>query len=188
MTYSADLIAILRTGEETSAVWHVDVSPSTPLMRLCGAWVSDETELLTKVVKARLILPFGGRLDDKTTEFAAVAAGVVDAESSLAVIREAVTELDAKHRASKTAGGQQRAPIRWPDLPSPLDWAALPPAPRGVNPEPFVAEMIAVARWVADLADLWSTIETTRTSRQHLADGDVTPRPLPVVLVERALS
>jgi hypothetical protein len=56
-----------------------------------------------------------------------------------------------------------------------------------VNPEPFVAEMIAVARWVADLAEAWSKVETARTSKEHLAAGDMTPRPLPVTLSAPAL-
>jgi hypothetical protein len=51
-----------------------------------------------------------------------------------------------------------------------------------VNPEPFVAEMIAVARWVADLAEAWSKVETARTSKDHLAAGEMTPRLLPVTL------
>jgi hypothetical protein len=51
-----------------------------------------------------------------------------------------------------------------------------------VNPEPFVAEMIAVARWVAGLAEAWSSAETTHTSKEHLAEGDMTPRQPPVDL------
>jgi hypothetical protein len=54
--------------------------------------------------------------------------------------------------------------------------------PRSVNPEPFVAEMIAVARWVAGLAEAWSSVETTHTSKERLAEGDMTPRQPPVDL------
>jgi hypothetical protein len=43
----------------------------------------------------------------------------------------------------------------------------LPAAPTVVNPEPFVAEMIAVAGWMAESAEVWSAVETARTSRQH---------------------
>jgi hypothetical protein len=42
--------------------------------------------------------------------------------------------------------------------------------------------MLAVARWVADLAEAWSSVETTRTSKEHLADGDLKLRLLPVDL------
>jgi hypothetical protein len=41
-----------------------------------------------------------------------------------------------------------------------------------------------VARWVADLADAWSAIETKRRSREHLAAGDTQLQPLPVVLAK----
>jgi hypothetical protein len=187
MPDTADLIAIVRSGESASAVWHVDVAPSTPLMRLCGAWVSDEVDVLRNVTSARIVLPFGGRLDKAAMDFTSTALGAVDLNDTLTMISEVITDLDRRHRASKTAAGNPRAPIKWPTLPEPLDWTALPPAPRGVNPEPFVAEMIAVARWVADLAESWSSVETTRTSKEHLADGDLAPRLLPVNIVTRLL-
>lgn len=187
MPDTADVIAIVRSDESASAVWHVDVAPSTPLMRLCGAWVSDEASVLRNVTAARIVLPFGGRLDKAAMDFTSTATGVVDLNDTLTMISEVIAELDDRHRASKTVAGNPRAPIRWPELPEPLDWTALPAPPRGVNPEPFVAEMIAVARWVADLAEAWSSVETTRTSKEHLADGDLTPRLLPVTVVTRAL-
>jgi hypothetical protein len=183
VTQSADLI--IRSGETASAVWHVDVAPSTPLMRLCGAWVTNDVDVLRQVVAGRVILPFGGRLEDGATDLANSSAGVVDLSVTLSIISEVIAELDDKHRAAKTAAGNPRAPIKWPELPEPLDWTALPTPPRGVNPEPFVAEMLAVARWVADLAEVWSSVETARTSKEHLADGDVKLRPLPVDLTHR---
>jgi hypothetical protein len=30
--------------------------------------------------------------------------------------------------------------------------------------------------------DVWKIVETTRLSRDYLADGDTTPEPMPVVL------
>ena len=76
---------------------------------------------------SRVILPFGGQLDAKATELTQAAAGVVDVAATLDAISDLIAELDEKHRASKTAAGNPRAPIRWPDLPQPLDWAALQP-------------------------------------------------------------
>jgi hypothetical protein len=184
---TADLIAIVRQGRDSSAVWHVDVAPSTPLMRLCGAWVTDDASVLRNVVAGRVVLPFGGQLEGGAAEFAKDAVGVVDLNATLTIISEVIAELDDKHCATKTAAGNLRAPVRWPQLPDPLDWTALPAPPRGVNPEPFVAEMIAVARWVADLAEAWSTVETARTSKDHLAAGDMTPRLLPVSLTAPVL-
>jgi hypothetical protein len=176
---SADVIAVFRYGEGASAVWHVDISPSTPLARLCGAWVAGDANTLRSVLAARLLLPFGGRLDKEAVLLADRAVGIVDPNATLASISNTISGLDALHRDSKTAAGNARAPITWPTLPQSLDWAALPSPPRGVNPDPFVSETIAVARWLADLAEVWSAIEVARTSRQHLAGGDLTHRPLP---------
>ncbi|MGO9155124.1 hypothetical protein [Mycobacterium sp.] len=179
---SADVIALFRYREGASAVWHVDINPSTPLTRLCGAWVTGDARTLRNVLAARLLLPFGGRLDTEATELAERTVGNIDPNATLNAIRNRISELDALHRDSKTAAGQPRAPINWPSLPQPLDWAALPSPPRGVNPDPFVAETIAVAQWLAELGEVWSKVEVARTSRQHLACGDLTPRPLPVAL------
>lgn len=182
MVLSADVIALFRYREGASAVWHVDINPSTPLTRLCGAWVTADTGTLRNVLAARLLLPFGGRLDAEATELAERTVGNVDPNATLNAIRNRISELDAMHRDSKTAAGQPRAPINWPALPLPLDWTALPSPPRGVNPDPFAAEMLAVAQWLAELADVWSKVEVARTSRHHLAGGDPTPQPLPVAL------
>jgi hypothetical protein len=184
MAQSADLIAVFRAGEDVSAVWHVDISPSTPLMRLCGAWVTDDINVVRSVLATRLLLPFGGRLDTDGTALADAASAIVDPNATLTRVGDTICELDARHRSSKTAAGKPRAPIAWPAMPSSLDWAALPAAPAGVNPEPFVAEMITVARWFARLADVWSAVEVARTSRQHLADGDPTLQPLPIALAD----
>jgi hypothetical protein len=177
---SADLIALFRFSEGASAVWHVDISPSTPLMRLCGAWVTGDVYTLRSVLAARLLLPFGGRLAAKAALLAGRAVGIVDLNATLTCIISTMSNLDALHRDSRTAAGSARAPITWPTLPQPLDWAALPSPPRGVNPDPFVAETIAVAQWLADLAEAWSAVEVARTSRPHLAGGDLIPRPLPI--------
>lgn len=182
MAQSADVIAVFRYGESASAVWHVDISPSTPLMRLCGAWVTGDAHILGSVLAARLLSPFGGRLDTEAALLADRAVGIVDPNATLASVGNRISELDALHRESKTAAGNARAPIGWPRLPQPLDWAALPSPPRGANSDPFVAETLAVARWLAELAEVWSAVEVARTSRQHLARGDLTSQPLPVAL------
>jgi hypothetical protein len=182
---SADLIALFRYGEGVSAVWHVDISPSTPLARLCGAWVTGDAPTLRNVLAARLLLPFGGQLDAVVALLADRAVGIVDPNATLASIGNRISELDTLHRESKTAAGSARAPINWPKLPKPLDWAALPSPAEGVNPDAFVAETIAVARWLAELAEVWSAVEVARTSRHHLAGDDLTPQPLPVELKER---
>ena len=95
MPEAADLIAIVRYGQDASAVWHVDVTPSTPIARLCGAWVTDDVNLLRKVVAARIIQPFGGQLEDPATEFAGFAAGVVCHAASAAAVTRVKTRADA---------------------------------------------------------------------------------------------
>jgi hypothetical protein len=57
----ADVVAILNTDGDTTAVWHVDISPVAPLSRLCGAWVADD-DTLHQVVAERLLLPVGDEL------------------------------------------------------------------------------------------------------------------------------
>ncbi len=54
--------------------------------------------------------------------------------------------------------------------------------PRGVADDALTSEMIAAATWVCRLADAQSSVEVTRLSRDYLADGDTTPRAMPVVL------
>jgi hypothetical protein len=179
-----DVIAITRSAGGVSAIWHVDISPATPLGRLCGAWVTDDPDTWRKVLAARLLLPFGGRVDESLAAVVDTTFGIVDVTATLATVSDRVAELDALHRASKTAAGNARAPIKWPDLPTPLDWVNLPSPQPGVNPEPFVAETIAAARWIADLADAWSSVETARISRKHLAGSDIELHPFPVALAQ----
>lgn len=58
----------------------------------------------------------------------------------------------------------------------------LPSVPSGVVEDPLIRSTIAASRWIADLADLWSAIETIRTSRPHLAGGNPVATPLPFVM------
>jgi hypothetical protein len=176
----ADVVAVVNAVGDRVAIWHVVVSPSYPLSRLSGAWTHASTDL----VATRLILPFDGQLPDALAYLEPVSAGVMDVLATLAAISEVVAKLDDRHKSSRNGVGKSRAAIDWPPLPAPLDWTSPPPSPNGVVDDPFVARTVGVARWVADLADTWSAIETKRLSREHLAGGDEGPRPLPVVLVE----
>jgi hypothetical protein len=176
----ADVVAVVNAVGDRVAVWHVVISPSYPLSRFSGAW----TDVSAGLVAGRLILPFDGQLPDALTYLEPVSAGVLDVSATLAAVSEVVADLDALHKSSRV--GKTRAPIDWPLPPQRLDWASPPAPPKGVVDDPFVAQTVGVARWVADLADTWSAIETKRLSREHLAGGDEGPRPLPVVLVETA--
>jgi hypothetical protein len=178
----ADVVAIVNTVGDRVAIWHVVVSPSYPMSRLSGAWTHASTDL----VATRLILPFHGQLPDSLAYLESASAGVIDVSATLAAVSEVVAKLDELHKSSRNGVGKSRAPINWPQLPLPVDWASPPSPPNGVVDDPFVAMTVGVACWVADLADTWSAIETRRLSRDHLAGSDKGPRPLPGVLVETA--
>jgi hypothetical protein len=150
------------------------------MSRLSGAW----THASTALVATRLLLPFGGQLPDALVHLAPASAGVIDVSATAAAISDRIAKLATLHESSRNALGKSRTPIDWPPLPPPLDWTSPPSPPTGVFDDPFIASTIGVARWVADLADTWSAIETKRLSREHLAEGDTQPRPLPAVLIE----
>jgi len=132
----------------------------------------------------RYLLPLGGLISDgEIAPFAPSSAGVLDANGTREAVAHAIGELDARHKDSSTKSGAARAPISWPRLPEPLDWAHIPDPPRSVvKDDLLIRETIAVAQWVSALAAAWADVETTRLSRAHLADGDTSPRPLPVAL------
>lgn len=186
MIQETDVVAILNSSAGRTAIWHVDINPVTPLGRLCGAWVVDDPNVWRSVLATRLLLPVRDQHDEALDDAVALTVGALDPSATRERVVEAMNDLDARHRASLTAAGKPRADINWPRLRTPLSWDDIPPAPRGVVGDPFIAETIAVARWVADLAEAWLAIETARTSREHLAAGDPTVRPFPVVLTEPA--
>ncbi|OMB88078.1 hypothetical protein [Mycolicibacterium conceptionense] len=179
MTTNADVVVLINKQGDRLAIWHVVIDPSWPMGRLCGAWVDTVAPAL---YVQRYLLPFGDRLPEELTDVTASSAGQFNANETRAAIETAIEKLDARHKDSPTKAGKPRAPITWPRLPAPLDWADLPVPPRGVADDPLTSETIAVANWVSQLAAAWSSIEVTRLSRDYLADGDTTPRPMPVAL------
>ena len=175
-------IAVVNADADTMAIWHVAADPIAQTARLCGAWVTGDLDTQRKVVAARKAVVLGDRSIGSTTEVLAHAGGIIDLKATLAAIEQYTCGLDDIHHASRTPKGSQRAPITWPTLPEMLDWAALPAVPAGVVEEPLIRSTIAVARWMADLADAWAAIETTRTSRAHLSEQNPSPLPIPFVL------
>lgn len=179
MTTNADVVALINKHGDRLAIWHVVIDPSWPMGRLCGAWVNVVAPAL---YQQRYLLPFADQLPEDLTDIAASSAGTFDANATRDAIIAMIEKLDARHKDSPTKAGKPRAPITWPRVPTPLDWANLPAPPRGVADDPLTSETIAVAGWVSQLAVVWSSIEVIRLSRDYLADDDVTPRPMPVVL------
>jgi hypothetical protein len=178
----SSVVAVVNGDGDRTAVWHVAIGAPMPQMsRLCGAWVTDGDRPASAVVAARLFFPVGGQVPDAVADLVPASTGVFDMTATLAGISKCVDELDARHTASKTKAGKPHAPINWPKLPEALDWVALPDPPIGVVDDPLISTTIRVALWVAELADAWSAVETTRLQRKHLAEGDTSPSPLPVV-------
>lgn len=182
MPTDADVVAVINTHHNHLAIWHVVVDASWPMSRLSGAWVDTPDPGLGA---QRYILPFRDRLPDELTHFQPSSAGQFDANGTRDAIAAVIDKLDAQHQQSPTKAGKARATLSWPNLPEPLDWAMLPEPPHGVADDPLTSETIAVARWVSRLADIWASVETTRLSRDYLADGDITARPMPIVLRTR---
>jgi len=182
MSNELGAIAVVNGDADMMAIWHVAVDPVAQTARLCGAWVTGDLDTQRKVVAARRTVVLDDSSIGSTTEVLDHADGVIDLKATLAAIEQYTCGLDDIHYASRTPKGSRRAPITWPTLPHMLDWAALPEVPAGVVKEPIIRSTIAVARWMADLADAWAAIETTRTSKPHLSEQNPSPLPIPFVL------
>lgn len=179
MATQADVVAITNNQRDRLAIWHVAINPSYPMSRLCGAWVN---VLVPFLYVDRLLMPFEGHLTEDLATLEPDAAGIFDPNGTRDNVVARIAELDARHKNSPTKAGNPRAPIPWPRVPETLDWANLPEPPHGVADDPLTRATICVARWVSDLSDAWSSVEVHRLARRHLADGEVAPRPMPVVL------
>ncbi len=181
---SADMsaIAVVNGDADMMAIWHVAVEPVAQTARLCGAWVTEDADVQQKVVAARNIVVFGGHSIDRITDLIAHTRGVINLKSTLVAIEQNIGVFNDIHHASRTPKGNPRAPLTWPAFPPMLDWGALPSVPAGIVEDPLIRSTIAASRWIAELADHWSAIETIRTSRPHLAGGNPVATPLPFVV------
>ncbi|UCZ62881.1 hypothetical protein [Mycolicibacterium phocaicum] len=175
----ADTVALINCRGDRVAVWHIVIDPGWPMSRLCGAWID---ALTPSLLVQRYLLPFGGTLPDSLADLRGSSAGTFDPNDTRDAIVADIEKLNARHEDSPTKAGKPRASILWPDVPAPLDWAALPAVPHGVVEDPLARETIAAAMWVASLADAWAKVEVIRLSRDHLSDGDSLARPMPVAL------
>ncbi|MFM8856317.1 MAG: hypothetical protein ACKOI2_03760 [Actinomycetota bacterium] len=179
-------IAVLNGDADMMAIWHVAVEPVAQTARLCGAWVTDDLEVQRKVLASRKVVVFGDQTNDRIEALLSHTRGVIDLTATLVAIKQHICSVNDVHRASRTPKGSPRQPITWPVLPAMLDWGALPAVSGGVVEDPLISPTIAASRWIADLADFWSSIETTRTSRPHLAEENPMPVSLPFVLGTRS--
>lgn len=168
------------------AIWHVAVEPVVQASRLCGAWVTDDPDVQRTVVATRNIVLFGDSSNDYVAALLADTQGVIDLKAAFVAIEQYTDSLNEIHRASPTPSGSPRAPISWPAPQQVPNWDSLPPVPAGVVEDPLICSTIAAARWLTDLADTWSTIETIRASKSHISIGSRSPQPLPFVLTKGA--
>lgn len=175
-------VALVNANDSVVAIWHVAAEPIAQTARLCGAWVTDDTEIQRKVVAARAVVVFGGEPNELVKPLMSHAGGIIDLKATLIAIEQHISTVDEIHSVSRTPLGNPRAPIIWPTAPTMLDWNDLPPVPAGVVNDPLIRPTIAAARWLAALADTWSAVETARTSRSHLAEESPVAAPLPFVL------
>ena len=174
-------VAVVNADANMVAIWHVAAEPIAQTARLCGAWVTDDLDVQQKVVAARGVVVVGSAPAQRIRPLLSHAGGVIDVEATLEAIEQYTVGLDEIQHASLTPNGNRRAPISWPNQPQVLDWVNLPPVPAGVVEDPFIRSTIAVARWLAGLAETWSAIETIRTSKAHLSAGNPSPLPVPFV-------
>ncbi|MCV7281425.1 hypothetical protein H7J88_17450 [Mycolicibacterium flavescens] len=169
-------IAVVHSGSDAVAIWHVAVEPVVQTARLCGAWVTRDADVQQRVIRARKVVLVNEVMSDRLESLLTHSDGAFDVEATLTAIRQHIDRLDEIHRTSFTPKGSPRAPISWPSLPpsgTPLS------VPVGVVQTPLIRSTIAMARWLADLANVWSAVESIRVSKAHLKVDSPSPQPLP---------
>jgi hypothetical protein len=175
-------VAVVNGEADAMAIWHVAAEPVAQTSRLCGAWVTDDPDVQQNVTAARKVVLLDAESKDRIAGLLPKAQGVIDLKATSLAIARHIDELSEIHRASRTPKGTARAPINWPSM-QPIPEPDVPPmVPTGVVEDPIIRTTIAMARWIADLADTWSSVEMIRTSREHLSGGNPVPLPLPFVL------
>ncbi|CPT65826.1 Uncharacterised protein [Mycobacteroides abscessus] len=175
-------VAVVHGDADRMAIWHVAAEPIVQTSRLCGAWLTEDRDIQRKVVATRKVVLADDEPNDAIKALLTHASGVIDLKATLVAIEQYTDGLNEIHRASPTPKGSSRAPISWP-APVPIpDWALSPQVLVGVVDDPLIRTTITVARWFADLASVWSAIETVRTARSHLSSGSTSLRPLPFVI------
>ncbi|MFN8031872.1 MAG: hypothetical protein U0Q47_01065 [Mycobacterium sp.] len=191
-----DAIAVVNGDESRTAIWHVDLGPTAQFMsRLRGAWVAtndgverwvtrNQNGYYPHVFKGRLLLPVGGRIPSPLAPYLSLAAGVIDGEQTRANVLAWVDLLAARHADCPTKAGKERPPISWPNIPSKLDWGNLPSPLTGLVEDELIAATITAARWAAELADAWTSIESERAKRPHLRDDYLGFREIPIAVLE----
>lgn len=177
-------VAVVNGDADMMAIWHVAAEPIVQTSRLCGAWVTNELDVQRKVIASRKVALLADESSDYIKTLLTHANNVIDLNATLLAIARYTDGLDEIHRASLTPKGSSRAPISWPVVHRVPDWNPHPLGPAGDVEDPLIHSTITFARYLASLADTWSAIETTRTSKPHLSIDNSSPLPLPFVPTE----
>lgn len=182
MNVTRNDIAVVNCDSDRVAVWQVASEPDAQAARLCGAWVTNDSDVHHNVCARRRLVVVADSTDPRIAALIAASSGVVDVAATVDELARYIAELDSKHRLSRTASGNPRAVINWPNVPPPLtDPGVVPLAARSTH-ELLARSTMAVANWVAGIINTWTTIETLRLSRAHLAGDAPQVKPVPFSL------
>lgn len=175
------VVAVVDGGRNV-VVWWVSVRPAhgSGVGRLTGAWVLAPTEVAEKVPlllsgRTLLITPAG---HDALGSYRIAVDEVVDIGASEHAVAAEVGRLQLAYRQELgRLPGRSLVEPSWPTL------APYTDAPTGPGATREVDVTLHIARWLAELAGAWDSLEGQRLTRRYLqSPGGTTPRPLPLVL------
>jgi len=175
---AADTVAVVGAAGAGTAIWHVDIGPTTGLPRLCGAWVleADRSAQITALLTGRYVLA----VDGTDLESAASGAELLGTVEPARIVDEVTAEIDRLQEAFDAEGRKLVAPV-WPPVPAPPADAAAAAgaAPQGADPD--AAATLGTARWLRAIAEAWAKVESARLARPFLrVHGGAEPRSLPL--------
>src|SRR5699024_6983517 len=156
---AADTVAVVGAAGAGTAIWHVDIGPTTGLPRLCGAWVleADRSAQITALLTGRYVLAVAG----SDLESAASGAELLGTVEPARIVDEVTAEIDRLQEAFDAEGRKLVAPV-WPPVPAPPADAAAAAgaAPQGADPD--AAATLGTARWLRAIAEAWAKVESAR--------------------------
>lgn len=166
------VIAVVDARESDAWVWWVNASmdPDARGDRLCGAWSLSKNDrefsnTLHSLVAERMVV---ATTDGKAllNEAAITNCRWIDINASLASIqamRDECQEMFEREQSERKKSNKLRD-LRWPELPQPIDLENPPPAPGQANGVE-IRRALAIATWVASLANTFEQIESARLDR-----------------------
>ena len=91
-------VAVVNADGVNVAIWHVAAEPVARTARLCGAWVTDDPEVQTRVIAARAVVVFGDDPTDRIRPLLTHAGGIIDIPATLLAIGQHISAVDEVHR------------------------------------------------------------------------------------------